>query len=232
MEIHDPMVHGGALTQRGGDVGLQPWALENLARSGIPEQRARALGWRHLNSEESRQWLGFETDAMVGKLLIPFFDPRDGKPMFTSDGREFGRCMLERPIAIGTNKPAKYLAPMNGGQHAYILPEVHRAALQNKRVILTEGEKKAVAATDAGSPCIGLCGPYGWFDSGTKTLLPELHPYAVAGFAWTVVWDSDARWNFDFALATTRLREQLQCRQCSLKVVVLPVPWATMGATA
>ena len=52
----------------------------------------------------------------------------------------------------------KYKQPKNHPNHVYYPPGFHEAAQNKQYVLLTEGEKKAAAATKLGIPCCALGG--------------------------------------------------------------------------
>jgi len=204
------------------------WMNEDLAKSGMTPARAAALGFRPVTPDQYPELLGITGNGHADGYLIPLRYPETGEQMQTPDGRPFVRVKLRTagtwtdPV---TGRPAsmKYLSPKDGGQHAYILPEVHRAITTTAMaVILTEGEKKSIKGTEAGVPMIGLVGNYGYLGADGD-LLPELRRYAETKKDWWVVWDSDAENNEKFTKATQRLADLLARYGCKLHVLILPV---------
>ncbi|MBN1669491.1 MAG: DUF3987 domain-containing protein [Kiritimatiellae bacterium] len=218
--IDRPLAKG----HQGGE--LPDWAVRDLAKSGITAQRAVELGIRHVQPAEYPALLGIDANGLSDGYFIPFRDPATGRPSKLADGREYGRVRLRETAACKdskTGKPStmKYVSPQGAGQRAYIRPEVHEALLDSGvPVVATEGEKKSIAATDAGIPVVGLAGNWGWIKD--KDLLPELKVYATPDRVWTVIWDSDAAENPAFEQSTNRLAEVLATYGCTLKALVLP----------
>ena len=206
---------------------MLPWMTADLAKSGISPERAVALGFEAVGPDRYEDLLGISGSGLSAGYVIPFRDPESEQPMQTHDGRQFVRVKLKESTKWtdkrdGTPSSIKYLSPKDGGQHAYIPPSAHRAILnEGWPVILTEGEKKAVAACDAGRQMIGLCGNYGYLGRDGD-LLSELARYTGVQKQWYAVWDDDASGNPDFVKATQRLADLLAQYGCELKVVILP----------
>ena len=203
------------------------WFTKKLAASGIePDYAVNTLKFRIVKAAEANRLLGFWNTGWPDAFAIPFFDPETGAAMTTPDGRDFVRLRLERPVVMHDGKEAKYLSPVEGGQHAYILPDVHRQLVDNPTdpVLLTEGELKAICATQRGVPMIGLPGIDGF--SGTdKRLLPELVHYATKGRVFCMIYDSDAavpEKQKKFEEAAERFAIALARHGCRLERVILP----------
>jgi putative DNA primase/helicase len=206
----------------------QTWATKDLGQSNIELSEFCALGGCVLENEEAFiAWLGYVPDCtghpVVGWYL-PFFDPETGKTFHGDDGLPYGRIRMQHPAVDSEGKQAKYLSRSSAGQHAFILPEVHRFLLEKPvaPLILTEGEKKAWCATKAGIPTIGLTGNYGWKIPGTGELLPELLPYLSSPRPILVIWDSDAEGNPGFESSTRQLCIALQKYKCELFELIIP----------
>lgn len=214
---------------------LEAWVLQDLAQSGITPETARQLEIECVNEKQVYRLLGFRAVDHAGQPVdgysIPFFDPVTRQPMLCLDGcSQFVRVKL-RNQAVLPSGSAKYLSPVQAGQHAYILPSVHRSILGGAPVALTEGEKKSICATERGLPTIGLTGIWGWRDTSTgqgvtnDRLLPELSCYAKSGTTWTLIFDSDAvlpEKCHDFQLAATRMAKALDAYGVQLRLVILP----------
>jgi len=200
---------------------LPDWAIADLARSGIKPEAAHAAGIQGIAPGDYEKLLGFTLPGMPSGYVIPFLDPTTGKPLLGKDGRAFVRVRLEHPFRVG-DSDAKYLTPKDAGNRAYIPKAAHEAAIQGAPILVTEGEKKALAATLNGIPTIGLVGVFGYSDGGTRDLLADLHPYIGAGRDVTFVLDNDAYANHDIALAAHRFSKCARLRGCTLKVLVLP----------
>ena len=90
------------------------------------------------------------------------------------------------------------------------------------QLLITEGEKKALKATQEGFSCIGLVGVYGWKDGKRERLLPSLERIAWKDRQAIIVFDSDAADNPNVRDAESRLAKQLTDRGAIVRVVRLP----------
>lgn len=91
-------------------------------------------------------------------LVFPHFD-RHGKPLVYRVFR------FMPPLLNWAGEEVKYLTPIGVGSRAYFAPmEILHVALRTPGAFLmiTEGILKAVAACQAGVPCIGLMGMQNW----------------------------------------------------------------------
>src|SRR5262249_17004762 len=136
--------------------------------------------------EEARAILRWEAQTKSYKrrnhdfgscLVIPFPDAQ-GKPS------GYKRLKPDRP-RIRKGDPVKYESPRQESNHIYFPPGIAAVLGDISKVLLiTEGEKKALKATQEGFPCLGLVGVYGWVKKrpkgldgrkvGPKELLSEL----------------------------------------------------------
>jgi P4 family phage/plasmid primase-like protien len=206
----------------------QLWAMNDLGQSKISLHEFLRYGGKILDREDDFiNRLGYVPNCggqPVAGWYLPFSNPESGKPFHGDDGLPYGRIRMQHPAVDGDGKKAKYLSRSSAGQHAFILPDVHRFLLEkpDAPLILTEGEKKAWCATIAGIPTIGLTGNYGWKIPGTKELLPELLPYLCSPRLIVVVWDSDGKANPGFEASTRQLATALQKHGCQLRALYLP----------
>ena len=134
-----------------------PWAIADLAKSGLTVEQVEAVGWAMVPPQDYAGHLGFAIPGAPEAYAIPFRDPVTGEPMKTSSGRPYVRLKFERPVHLG-EKSAKYMSPQGSGNRAYIPREAHEAAARGEPLLLTEGEKKALCACRNNLPCIGLVG--------------------------------------------------------------------------
>ena len=141
---------------------LPEWMIADLRESGITPERAYELGWYPVSNDRYPELLGFSVEGSArfsDGYAIPYFDSETREPLRTPDGRPYVRVKLRVPVRSegtkdGKVSKVKYLSPRGGGQHAYVLPQVHTWLRKGgkRTATVTEGEKKAVAATDAGLP--------------------------------------------------------------------------------
>lgn len=136
--------------------GLLPQHLDDLYASGLDHDTIRAAG---LYSESDPARLGKllrwkrPANHFGSALVIPFVDPATGKR------NGFARIKPDAP----RKKAAKYESPYGSKSRAYFTADAIDAARTRRVAIgLVEGEKKALAATQAGLPTIGISGVWNW----------------------------------------------------------------------
>lgn len=134
----------------------------NLKASGIPLEYAEKLGIAPL------------TDGSGYYFPYRFWD--SGKAMFGDGGKPFGRTKTQ------SGEP-KYYQRTGSGVRPYVIPEA--GEYYHKRlkalIYLTEGEKKAIAATIHGFPLIALGGIWNWVDKKDRKYGKRLH-YTIASW--------------------------------------------------
>ena len=166
---------------------LFPSHAAEFNASGISAETVAAAGIRSLSDRR-------EIAAMLNRKTWP---QRNGSawaiPYFDASGAiVHWRVKPERPPQTNGKTVAKYLSPSGSCVRVYFPPGVHqRIADGATEIIITEGEKKALSATQAGFCCIGLSGVDCWHARKSTTLLPDLE------FSWTgrtafIAFDSDA----------------------------------------
>ena len=189
------------------------WILDDLAKSG-------------LNPED------FDLPLLEGDncYKIQYPDTTSGKVMLDLQSRPYCRKRMSES-AINNGSP-KYLTETGAGIRVYIPLSVdkHFKNNPNTDIIATEGEKKAIACTKQGIPCLGLAGIWNWIQSKSeRTEYKELHPdlasYLAQGRNFIVIYDSDAtdpKKALDFDDCAYRFAEQLAKFKCQLQRVNLP----------
>jgi putative DNA primase/helicase len=190
---------------------LPNWIVEDLVKSGLEPTGFPVIPLA--SDEQAHQLLGFtELDGVrlvdIGGYFIPYPNHTD-----------FYRLKLRQPIG-----DAKYLSPKDAGVRSYILPEVLAIAEDfrpDKYMLITEGEKKAVAATKAGFATIGLGGVWG-FKSGDCEFLPELESLSWKYRKVYICFDSDITQKHSVRQAELRLAVELMNRGGSPLSVRLP----------
>src|SRR5262249_60009081 len=122
-----------------------------LADRGILKIAMEA-GLRSATCAEAKKILNF--DPRSSGILIPYHHPVKGTV------RTF-RFRPDVPLVIN-GKPAKYLSPRGVGNLIYFPPNAGTRVKEGAEPLLvTEGEFKALAATQAGLLCVGLSGGWG-----------------------------------------------------------------------
>lgn len=163
---------------------LSPRHLSDLRKSGLSDQTIERVGLRTIRDPwEIGRILGWDgaVRTLGDCLAFPFPDPLTGRL------NGFCRLKPDRPRATG----GKYEQPKNAGLRAYFTPGAIEAIKSPPFFLgFTEGEKKALAADQAGCPCIGLTGVFSWQSKregreSERLLIPDL-----AGLDWrgATVW--------------------------------------------
>lgn len=148
-------------------------------------------------------------------LVIPYRD-------LSGELNGYKRCKLDNPRK-SRGQPVKYESPAGSTNHVFI-PQNTFQELQDaeSRLLVTEGEKKALKADQEGFPCIGLIGVYGWKDKRSERLLPELEAIEWNGREVVIVFDSDASQKQEVQDAEARLAAQLKLQGATVTSVRLP----------
>jgi len=198
-------------------LGLLPHHLAHLRESGLAVETIRAAG---ITSETSAQTMAVELNrrrlgsGFTPALRIPFLNMA-GVPTFH-------RFRLDTPQkrADGT---VRYLSPSGQGNRLYFPPgSAARLEQPDLEVLITEGEKKALAIYQAGFQAVGLIGVYGWRVPKHEQLLPEFEPIGWNGRRVTIAFDSDLCRNHDVKNAAHRLAAALANRGAVVRIAIIP----------
>lgn len=144
-------------------------------------------------------------------------------PYTDDQGRNgYARIKPDHPRTI-KGKPVKYESPRGQSNQVYLPPGVAAVlASPAQELLLTEGEKKALAATQTGFPCIGLVGVYGWKQGKKENFLPALDRVAWNNRAVYIVFDSDLPDKPEVQDAENRLAAQLTQRGAKVRCARIP----------
>lgn len=165
---------------------LLPAHRADLQKSGLSEATIARCG---LHSVRPADLKACPMPSVVHALAFPYYG-LDGCPV------EFQRWKLfyaDEP----SDKP-KYWQPKGSDPLPYFPALCDWQALASdptKTLHITEGEKKALAGSQAGLPCIGIAGVWNWrvkLDSGERLVLPSLDQIIWRGRTVELVPDSDA----------------------------------------
>ena len=182
-----------------------------------PEKTTQLIS---LSSSDIETCFGFQVDGGgIGILYNP------AAPL----AEQTLRVRLDNPVKNPqTGKTAKYLSP-SGQQNRLFVPE--GVTLQESRLIITEGELKALAAAQRGIPCVALSGVWNWITgsivegwklSDRDSLLPELKK-DWRGQSLILMYDSDITRQHTAWTAFPRLAEQLYALGAeTVKILSLP----------
>jgi putative DNA primase/helicase len=207
----------GAAQDNGHVAGVLPHHLGELRASGLSDETIRAAGIRsETNYQRLAALLGWRRmpKKMAPAIVFPFSDANG------SNG--YTRIKCDTPRKLG-GKTVKYESPRGRANEVYLPPGV-AALLDNPsaELLISEGEKKSLKATQDGFPCIGLVGVYGWKDGQSERLLTALERVAWQGRPVWLVFDSDGAENPNVRDAEARLAKHLSDRGAVVRVVRLP----------
>jgi hypothetical protein len=186
-------------------------AAHDLARSGITPEDAEAAGMFDVE-DASTVSPDFQAEPA---LVIPYFTPERAIVRYGAFARPFCRVRyLNAPRetkGFKRHKVPRYSQPARSGVQAYFAPLIDWPVLLKdaaEPLIITEGEKKAVAGILAGMPVIALGGVFN-FMAG-ELLLPVLDAIVWNKRDVYIVFDSDAALNPNILAAEARLVDELQ----------------------
>lgn len=135
---------------------LSPDTLEDLERSGLNTRTIVAAG---IKDETTDNETALRLDKLhVRGFVLPYFG-LDRQPL------KFYRVKVLQ--SLNGAKPPKYLQPKAAGNHLYLPPGLHEidpkwSSNVDLPLFITEGEKKALAAVQAGLPTIAVGGVFSW----------------------------------------------------------------------
>lgn len=170
--------------------------LEDLARSGIDRAHLKELGFRTLTGGELAKALGRKVHSSAVAYEIPFFDHTGRKINFSRFRLLKGRW------AVGKKKNFKYNQRANTAPHLYFPPtfpwadHVKDGRITLPRLVVTEGEKKAVKACLTGIPTVALAGVYNFKSKKRNiSLIKEFKLFDFSSTAVEICYDSDLNTN-------------------------------------
>ena len=135
----------------------------------------------------------------------------------------YARFKPDSPRKDRDGKPIKYESPRGMPNRVYIPPgTVAALADPTIQLLVTEGEKKSLAADQAGFPSLGLTGVFAWKIKNSERLLPDLELVEWKGRPVKIAFDSDAAEKENVADAECRLAAQLANRGAVVRVVRFP----------
>jgi hypothetical protein len=163
------------------DLPLHPAHLADLKKSGLSDETISA----------ARIYTPRPGD--INKILGPRFQKVQSILAFPYSGCDgFERYKLFPPIQT-ENGTIKYFQPPKTGNALYIPPDT-KAILGdvNIPIYITEGEKKALKATQEGLFCVGTGGLWNWSDgSEEKKLIQDFEQIILKGRTIFIVPDND-----------------------------------------
>ena len=169
---------------------LRPEHVKQLSDSGIDPIAACVAGIFSVDAKTAEQLTGYRRSG----LAFLYFTP-SGKELYKYKAENELKPFIRLRPDI-TDGKVKYLSPEGSGTFAYWprTTEQHWKQLNGKRLIITEGEKKALCMSLAGWPTIGLGGVSSYRLKGSEEpLIDGLWRDADLRQAksLTVIYDSD-----------------------------------------
>ncbi len=202
---------------------IPEWIKSDLQKSGLSPENFHI---EVLESEaELEERLGFSSIPDKSSNWIKLLE-HGGYWIPYPNAPDYYRPKLKSPIDT-KDGTVKYLSPkkeMGFGNIPYIFPEVKKILdtyNPDKRIFITEGEKKAAKATLEGFPCIGISGVWN-FKGSENEFLPELDGYIWKDRSVYIVFDSDILKKYGVKQAEIRLSIQLINRGANVLSVRLP----------
>jgi hypothetical protein len=194
----------------------------DLARSGLNADDGRLMRLEPKDSEWADENLGIPRAGYV----IPYFDSEGGRidEMYRFRFTEFtpARTFGGKTVEIDQ---IKYTQPAGTRPYAYFSRRIEwgkALAEKERRIIFTEGEKKAEAACKAGMLCIGLGGVYAFRSASREWFfLPELDAIDWKDRLVDICYDSDVMVKKEVYAALTALTEQLVKRGATVSFIFL-----------
>ncbi|AWM37121.1 hypothetical protein GobsT_49550 [Gemmata obscuriglobus] len=225
---------GAARAEQPTDGTKKPELLPNhraeLRASGLTDETGTANGvYSESDPKEVAALINWSVTRakLLGPVLVyPHFD-RDGRPLHHAAVKpDRPRDRADKPGKV------KYENPRQRPNRLYV-PAGARGALGEPTapLLVTEGCKKALAATQHGFPCVSLPGVWCWVAPREKKNGKKVGKLALnhdlAGVAWKgrrvyICFDSDAASNSDVARAEKALAEVLIRHGAEVRVVRLP----------
>lgn len=194
-ELHRQELHASGLTD------------ETIDASGIYTENDKSVLAGILNRKKWGSRLGCG-------MVIPFFD---------ASGAVVLRRIKPQFPAMRDGKPVKYLQPSGSGNRVYFPPGVHKLIADGcSELLVTEGEKKSLCASQNGFPCLGLTGVNAWCQRNTTSLIPDLSAIEWRDRTVFIVFDSDSAQNENVRTAESLLAASLQAQGAKVKVARLP----------
>lgn len=208
--------HLALLLSRVYDGAFAPGHLEDLRKSALGDDIIREQHIRSVPPAMFRPLLGYDLPHVVSMLLFPYPGPEGGF-------MDAVRVKLFPPQRDAKGHAFKYAQPRGSRPRVYFVRRCLRKVLEgDERLLLVEGEKKALALAELGYACVGLAGVEGWHTKGDRRLLTDFDGIQLRNRLVEIVPDGDYQSNADVKRAVQRLGTVLADRGARVRVVLLP----------
>ncbi len=209
-------------------LSLHPEALEDLRRSGLDDATIAEAGlYTPAPGDLPRLLSARLVDQVRHVLVFPYEVAGYGGAWRRED--EFVRCKLFPPVSDGQGHTIRYYQRGGTPPRLYI-PARARAALADPTVplLITEGEKKALKASQEGLACVAVGGLWNWQTAGRPIAdLDRIDWYEREA---VIVPDSDVWTRPGLLQPVFALGKELEGR--GAKVAVLKLPAGPGGVKA
>ena len=189
--------------------GLTPSQLADLRKSGLTDETILAAKFHSVPPRLINKILGF--NAKINSLLeIPY------------PGTDFSRYKLFPPLTNREGHSQKYHQPKDSAPRLYVPPGFD---CTKKLWPITEGEKKALKATQDGLNCLGLGGIWNFATkngNGQPELIPDLKNIPWKNKTVEIIPDADFKKNDHVRRAVYRLAQLLEAEGATVFIVELP----------
>jgi hypothetical protein len=187
---------------------------QELEASGLSTETIRRCGFYSATAEQVKVILGFKAGP---GLAIPYQN-LNGK-------NDFIRIKPDIVFLDRYGRPSKYLSPKGAGNRIYIPPHITPEQLSDPKIPLyvTEGEKKALKASQEGLCCIAIPGVWSWKQKkGNRSVpIPDLDLVEWKNRSVCLVFDSDLRAKKEVATALYELSRELEKRRANVRKIDL-----------
>lgn len=188
---------------------FHPDHLVDLARSGLTEDDARAADLHSARPGDIVRLIGRDVPDGTSALVFPY-----------SDCNGFTRLKLFPPLLDRDGKPQRYLQRAGTGCRLYVPPLVAPVLTDPVHPLaITEGEKKALAVTKAGWPCVGIGGLWNFITDGE--LIADLKAIPWRQRIVRLIPDADVWQREDLLPAVYRLGRLLEAEGATVLIVRL-----------
>lgn len=188
---------------------LEPRHREHLRKSGLTDETIQASGIKSADGQQLEA-LGFA--AKDGPAMVIPYPHRT----------VVGHHRIRPDEARAFQAEAKYRTRPGDGNRLYIpLPTWGAIENTDEVILITEGEKKALAAMQAGYLAVGVPGVYGWL-SKAHGVIKDLDLVKWGDRRVVICYDSDVWTNGNVKEALRRLVRELENRGADVRVVLLP----------
>jgi hypothetical protein len=157
-------------------------------------------------------------------------------PFFNLHGRQVNYNVLRpsRPRRDRNGKLVKYEVKVGAGLRAYLPPlkvVLDSVNTPGAKLLMTEGILKALAGAQAGLPCLGLMGFWGWCikDSDPKKLIGDLAAISWRGRLVLIVPDRDPTRKPGVNHGAAELARVLTDLGADVRIVTFPPYWRVEG---